>query len=98
MVPQEVKDAVIQAYRRSQPGLEHITAVKGTFYYGECDGVFYAGASFTGGAEKCFSKAQDRAWTYVASDGFPRSPRGCAAIPEIPARLAPLWGDCLARP
>jgi hypothetical protein len=88
--------------------------VKGTFYYGQCDGVLYAGASFTatadatenelvrlqdeGGAEKYFTKAADSAWTYVAGDGLPRSPRGCAAVPEIPARLAQLWGDCLARP
>jgi hypothetical protein len=88
--------------------------VKGTFYYGQCDGVFYAGTAFTatadatenelvqlqdqGAAEKYFSKARAGAWTYVASDGFPRSPRGCAAIAAIPAQLSPLWGDCLARP
>ncbi|MEU0073084.1 hypothetical protein ABZ027_26565 [Streptomyces sp. NPDC006332] len=116
VVPQEVKDAVTSAYRRSQPGLVHIAPVKGTFYYGECDGVLYAGTAFTptagatenelvqvqdeGAAEKYFSKAGAKggAWTFVASDGFPRDPRGCAAIPQIPAQLAALWGDCLARP
>jgi hypothetical protein len=114
VVAQDVKDAVTQAYRRSQPGLVHITPVKGTFYYGRCDGVFYAGASFTptagatenelvqlqdeGGAEKYFTKNRDGAWTFVAGDGLPRDPRGCAALPGIPARLAALWGDCLARP
>jgi len=114
VVPQEVKDAVTQAYQRSQPGLVHIAPVKGTFYYGECDGVFYAGTSFTatadatdnelvqlqdeGSTEKYFTKAKDGAWTFVAGDGFPRDPQGCAAIAEIPARLAALWGDCLARP
>lgn len=114
VVPQQVKDAVTQAYRRSQPGLVHITPVKGTFYYGRCDGVFYAGAAFTatsaatenelvqlqdeGAAEKYFSKTGAGAWTYAASDGFPRSPRGCAAIAAIPAQLSALWGDCLARP
>ena len=114
VVPQEVKDAVTEAYRRSQPGLVHITPVKGTFYYGQCDGVLYAGASFTatadatenelvqlqdeGSTEKYFTKADGSEWTHVAGDGFPRSPRGCAAVPEIPARLARLWGDCLARP
>ncbi|MFF0163306.1 hypothetical protein ACFYRY_38115 [Streptomyces sp. NPDC005263] len=116
VVPQEVKDAVTLAYRRSQPGLVHIAPVKGTFYYGVCDGVLYAGTAFTptagatenelvqvqdeGAAEKYFSKAEAKggAWTFVASDGFPRDPRGCAAIPEIPAQLAALWGDCLARP
>ncbi|MEU0212433.1 hypothetical protein [Streptomyces canus] len=114
VVPQEVKDAVTQAYQRSQPELVHIAPVRGTFYYGECDGVFYAGTSFTptadatenelvqlqdeGGAEKYFTKTKGSAWTFVAGDGFPRDPRGCAAIHEIPARLAALWGDCLARP
>ncbi|MEU0029780.1 hypothetical protein [Streptomyces sp. NPDC006335] len=114
VVPQEVKDAVTQAYLRSQPELVHIAPVRGTFYYGECDGVFYAGTSFTptadatenelvqlqdeGGAEKYFTRAKGSAWTYVAGDGFPRDPQGCAAIPQIPARLAALWGDCLVRP
>ncbi|MEW2045129.1 hypothetical protein [Streptomyces sp. NPDC005476] len=113
-VPQDVKDAVTRAYRRSQPGLAHITPVKGTFYYGRCDGSFYAGAAFTptgdatenelvqlqdeGGAEKYFTRAEGGAWTFVAGDGFPRDPRGCAAVQEIPAPLAVLWGDCLARP
>ncbi|MGW3633570.1 hypothetical protein ACWD7F_26005 [Streptomyces sp. NPDC005122] len=114
VVPQEVKDAVTLAYRKAQPGLTHFAPVKGTFYYGECDGVFYAGTSFTptagategelvqlqdaGGAEKYFTKAEEGAWTFVASDGLPRDPRGCAARHEIPARLAELWGNCLARP
>jgi hypothetical protein len=114
VVPQEVKNAVTQAYQRSQPELVHIAPVRGTFYYGECGGVLYAGTSFTptadatenelvqlqdeGGAEKYFTKAKGSPWTYVASDGFPRDPRGCAAIHEIPARLAALWGDCLVRP
>ncbi|MFG2479786.1 hypothetical protein [Streptomyces fagopyri] len=114
VVPPEVKEAVTQAYRRAQPGLTHFVPVKGTFYYGECDGVFYAGTSFTptadategelvqlqdaGGAEKYFTKSEDGAWTFTGTDGFPRDPRGCAAIPEIPARLAELWDNCLARP
>jgi hypothetical protein len=116
VVPQEVKDAVTLAYRRSQPGLVHIAPVKGTFYYGQCGGVLYAGTSFTptadatdnelvqlqddGGAEKYFTKDKTTGstWTFVDSDGLPRDPRGCAAIPKIPARLASLWGDCLARP
>ncbi|MDQ1065053.1 hypothetical protein [Streptomyces canus] len=116
VVPQEIKDAVTQAYQRSQPELVHIAPVRGTFYYGECDGVLYAGTAFTptadatenelvqlqdeGGAEKYFTKdkATGSTWTFVDSDGFPRDPRGCAAIHEIPARLAALWGDCLARP
>ncbi|MFE1922119.1 hypothetical protein ACFW91_06050 [Streptomyces asoensis] len=114
VVPQTVKDAVTLAYRRSQPGLVHLAPVKGTFYYGRCGGVGYAASSFTptagaaeselvqlqdeGGAEKYFTEGADGTWTFVATDGFPRDPRGCAAVPEIPAPLAALWGDCLARP
>lgn len=114
IVPPEVKEAVTAAYRRAQPGLTHFVPVKGTFYYGECGGVFHAGTSFTptadategeqvqlqdaGGAEKYFTKSGGGVWTFVASDGFPRDARGCAAIPEIPARLAELWDNCLARP
>ncbi|MEU8575222.1 hypothetical protein [Streptomyces asoensis] len=114
VVPQTVKDAVTLAYRRSQPGLVHIAPVKGTFYYGRCGGVRYAATSFTptagaaeselvqlqdeGGAEKYFTEAGDGAWTFVATDGFPRDPRGCAAVSEIPAPLAALWGDCLSLP
>jgi hypothetical protein len=114
VVPAEVKEAVTDAYRRSQPGLVHITPVKGTFYYGRCAGTYYAGSSFTpapgagedelvqlqdyGAAEKYFTKARNGTWTYVNSDGLPRSTRGCAAIPQIPHALAASWGDCLNRP
>ncbi|MEU1533915.1 hypothetical protein [Streptomyces fagopyri] len=114
VVPQEVKEAVTLAYRRAQPGLTHFAPVRGTFYYGKCDGVFYAGTSFTptadategelvqlqdaGGAEKYFTQSEDSTWAFAASDDLPRDPRGCAAIPEIPARLAELWDNCLARP
>lgn len=110
VVPQAVKDAVTEAYRQSQTGLVHIAPVKGTFYYGTCDGTTYASTRFTptsgatlgeqvqlqdeGSAAKYFTKTPNRAWTYVATDGFPRSPRGCAAIPQIPASLAALWADC----
>ncbi|MGW3635115.1 hypothetical protein ACWD7F_34095 [Streptomyces sp. NPDC005122] len=102
------------AYRRAQLGLTHFVPVRGTFYYGACDGVFFAGTSFTptaeategelvqlqdaGGAEKYFTKAEDGGWTFAASDDLPRDPRGCAAISEIPARLAELWDNCLAHP
>jgi hypothetical protein len=110
---QSVKDAVTQAYRRAQPGLVHIAPVKGTFYYGACDGVSYAGSRFTptsgstvgeqvalqddGSVEKYFTKSPNGTWSYVATDGFPASSRGCAAIPQIPAPLAVLWADCLHR-
>jgi hypothetical protein len=111
VVPQAVKDAVTRAYRRSQPGLVHIAPVKGGFYYGTCDGVAYAGTMFMptagatlgeqvqlqdeGGVEKYFIKPPNGTWGYAATDGFPRSPRGCAAIPQIPASLAALWADCV---
>ncbi|MFE2430384.1 hypothetical protein ACFXJ5_26995 [Streptomyces sp. NPDC059373] len=107
---QSVKDAVTQAYRLAQPGLVHIAPVKGTFYYGACGDVSYAGARFTptsgstageqvalqdaGSVEKYFTKSPNGMWTYVATDGFPASTHGCAAIPQIPAALAALWADC----
>ena len=110
VVPQAVKDAVTEAYRQSQTGLVHIAPVKGTFYYGTCDGTTYASTRFTptsgatlgeqvqlqdeGSAAKYFTKPPNGTWTYVATDGFPRSPRGCAAIPQIPSSLAALWADC----
>jgi hypothetical protein len=110
VVPQAVKDAVADAYRQSQTGLTHIAPVKGSFYYGTCDGTFYAATEFTptsgatlgeqvqlqdeGSTAKYFTKPPNGTWTYVATDGFPSSPRGCAAIPQIPASLAALWADC----
>ncbi|MFJ9539763.1 hypothetical protein ACIRPX_21175 [Streptomyces sp. NPDC101225] len=110
VVPQSVKDAVTQAYRRSQQGLQHITPAKGSFYYGTCGDTAYAASRFDptagavlgeqvqlqdeGGQEKYFTKAPDGQWTYVATDGFPRDPRGCAAIPQIPSDLARAWADC----
>jgi hypothetical protein len=110
VVPQAVKDAVTETYRQSQTGLVHIAPVKGTFYYGTCDGTTYASTRFTptsgatlgeqvqlqdeGSAAKYFTKPPNGTWTYVATDGFPRSPRGCAAIPQIPSSLAALWADC----
>ncbi|WP_405727366.1 hypothetical protein OG607_24540 [Streptomyces sp. NBC_01537] len=110
VVPQAVKDAVTEAYRQSQTGLVHIAPVKGSFYYGTCDGTSYAATKFTpasgatlgeqvqlqdeGSTAKYFTKPPNGTWTYVATDGFPSSPRGCAAIPQIPASLAALWADC----
>jgi hypothetical protein len=113
VVSAAVKAAVTDAYRRSQPGLDHITPVKGSFYYGRCGGTYYAASSFMptpaadegeqvqlqddGAAEKYFTKPPNGPWTYVDSDGLPRSPRGCAAIPQIPRDLAALWADCFNR-
>ncbi|WP_405865852.1 MULTISPECIES: hypothetical protein [unclassified Streptomyces] len=95
-------------------GLAHIEPAKGTFYYGTCDGTTYAATRFTpapgatladqvglqdeGAAMKYFTQSPQGGWTYVASNGFPADPRGCAAIPQIPAGLATAWGDCLAAP
>ncbi|MFI1046837.1 hypothetical protein ACH4U3_13635 [Streptomyces griseoruber] len=106
-----VKASVTAAYgSRAQPALSHIAPVKGTFYYGSCDGIFYAGTRFQptdgsteaeqvalqddGAAMKYFVDRPGAGWSYVASNGFPADPRGCAAITQIPARLAALWNDC----
>ncbi len=110
-----VKASVTAAYRRqAQPPLTHIVPVKGTFYYGSCDGTFYAGTRFhltlgsteaeqvalqdDGAAMKYFVDRPGTGWRYVASDSFPAGPRGCAAITQIPARLAALWNDCRSTP
>ena len=106
-----VKADVTAAYgKQAQPPLAHIAPVKGTFYYGSCDGVRYAGTRFQltpgstaaeqvalqdeGAAMKYFVDRPGTGWRYTAGDGFPADPRGCAAIPQIPARLAALWNDC----
>ncbi|WP_105970422.1 hypothetical protein [Streptomyces geranii] len=105
------KADVTAAYRdRTQPPLVHIAPVKGTFYYGSCDGTLYAGTRFQltpgsteteqvalqddGAAMKYFVDRPDTGWRYTASDGFPADPDGCAAITQIPPRLAALWNDC----
>ncbi|WP_377273019.1 hypothetical protein [Peterkaempfera sp. SMS 1(5)a] len=100
--------------RQNQPRLVHIRPRSGTFYYGSCGGTTYAAAVFEptagatyaeqvasqddGAAMKYLSRPANGGWTLLASDGLPRDPRGCAAIRQIPAPLAALWGDCLARP
>ncbi|MFI5800578.1 hypothetical protein [Streptomyces sp. NPDC051677] len=106
-----VKAGVTAAYRsQAQPPLSHIAPVKGTFYYGSCDGIRYAGTRFQltpgsteaeqvalqdeGAAMKYFVDRPGTGWSYAASDGFPADPQGCAAITQIPARLAALWNDC----
>ncbi|MET7480513.1 hypothetical protein ABZT17_40120 [Streptomyces sp. NPDC005648] len=106
-----VKASVTTDYgRQAQPRLSHITPVKGTFYYGSCDGVRYAGTRFQltpgsteaeqvalqddGAAMKYFVERPGTGWQYVASAGLPADPRGCAAITQIPSRLATLWNDC----
>ncbi|MFR9798804.1 hypothetical protein ACL02U_23355 [Streptomyces sp. MS06] len=110
VVPQSVKDAVTEAYRRSQQNLTHIAPAKGSFFYGTCGDTAYAATRFdptsgvspgeevqlqdAGGAMKYFTRSQDGQWAYVASDGLPRDPRGCAAVPQIPAELARLWAGC----
>ncbi|MFF4020188.1 hypothetical protein [Streptomyces sp. NPDC001843] len=110
-----VKASVTAAYRsQAQPPLSHIAPVEGTFYYGSCDGTFYAGTRFQltpgsteaeqvalqddGAAMKYFVDRPGAGWHYVAGDGFPASPQGCAAITQIPARLATLWNDCRSTP
>lgn len=110
-VPATVKADVTAAYgTQAEPRVTHIAPVKGTFYYGSCDGAFYAGTRFQltpgsteaeqvalqddGSVMKYFIDRPGTGWTYLASDPFPASPEGCAAIPEIPAHLSALWNDC----
>lgn len=110
-VPATVKADVSAAYgTQAQPRLTHITPVKGTFYYGSCDGTFYAGTRFQltpgsteaeqvalqddGSVMKYFIDRPGTGWTYLASDTFPASPKGCAAVPQIPSHLSTLWNDC----
>ena len=106
-----VKLSVTTAYRgQAQPPLAHIAPVKGTFYYGSCNGTFYAGTRFQltpgsteaeqvalqddGAAMKYFTDRPGAGWHYAASDSFPANARGCAGIAQIPARLAAQWNDC----
>ncbi|MER6423805.1 hypothetical protein [Streptomyces sp. NPDC001137] len=106
-----VKLSVTTAYRgQAQPPLTHIAPVKGTFYYGSCNGTFYAGTRFQltpgsteaeqvalqddGAAMKYFTDRPGADWHYVAGDSLPANARGCADIAQIPARLAALWNDC----
>ncbi|MEU6228316.1 hypothetical protein [Streptomyces sp. NPDC047042] len=115
LVPPAVKASVTAAYRsHAQPPLTHIAPVKGTFYYGSCDGTRYAGTRFQltpgstyaeqvalqddGAAMKYFVDSPGTGWRYLADGGFPADPRGCAAIPQIPAHLATLWNDCRTAP
>lgn len=110
-VPAAVKSSVTTAYgSQAQPRLTHIAPVKGTFYYGSCDGTYYAGTRFQltpgstaaeqvalqddGSVMKYFVDRPGTGWTYLASDGFPASPQGCAAVPQIPSALAAVWNDC----
>ncbi|MFF4900897.1 hypothetical protein [Streptomyces sp. NPDC001068] len=100
--------------RQSRPQLVHIRPRTSTFFYGDCDGTTYAAAMFVptagateaeqvagqdeGAAMKYFTRAGNGSWTLIASDGLPRDPRGCAAIRQIPPRLATLWAGCRAIP
>ncbi|MFJ3640698.1 hypothetical protein ACIPRD_13175 [Streptomyces sp. NPDC090108] len=105
------KATVTAAYRgQSRPPVTHIAPVKGTFFYGSCDGVRYAGIRFRltagsteaervtlqdeGAGMKYFVARPGAGWRYVASDGFPAPTHGCADVSQIPDRLAALWNDC----
>ncbi|MEU6353789.1 hypothetical protein ABZ896_31410 [Streptomyces sp. NPDC047072] len=111
VVSSAVKANVTTAYgNQARPRLTHLAPVKGTFYYGSCDGTFYAATRFRptagsteaeqvalqddGSAMKYFVDRPGTGWTYLASDGFPASPQGCAAITRIPSSLASAWDDC----
>ena len=109
-VTRQIKDAVTRAYLRAQPDLAHIAPEKGRFFYGVCGRTAYAATSFRptaaatdqelvslqdeGGAAKYFRRKPGGGWVYVATDGAPRSARGCAAVRQIPPGLAEAWNDC----
>ncbi|MGW0501053.1 hypothetical protein ACWD0Z_38210 [Streptomyces sp. NPDC003007] len=106
----EVKTAVTEAYRRSFPRFVHLRPEPGQFFYGQCGGVRYAATRFEatlgatydelvsmqdeGSATKYFRGTSAGGWTYLTSDGFPRGPRGCGDVTQIPDALSALWGNC----
>ncbi|MFK0172261.1 hypothetical protein ACIQU5_26030 [Streptomyces sp. NPDC090306] len=108
-VPAATKSAVTDAFR-ANAGLTHVAPAPGTFYYGTCGTTAYAASRFQptsgattgeqvqlqdeGAAMKYFTLAQGGTWRLVASDGFPRDARGCAAVPQIPKALAAAWSNC----
>ncbi|MFD5817251.1 hypothetical protein [Streptomyces sp. NPDC127038] len=108
-----VKADVTRAYRHDVTRFEHIEPVPHLFFYGRCGTVRYAATRFrpTAGATQAelvgmqdegaatkYFRDSGGGWTYIASDGFPAGPHGCADIPAIPDALATAWGDCpLAR-
>lgn len=108
-VPAATKGAVTDAFR-ANAGLTHVAPAPGTFYYGTCGTTAYAASRFQptsgatlgeqvqlqdeGSAMKYFRLAQGGTWRLVASDGFPRDARGCAAVAQIPKAMAAAWSDC----
>lgn len=106
----EVKAAVTAAYQRSFPRFAHIRPVPRQFFHGQCGGVRYAATRFEstpratyeqlvsmqdeGSATKYFRSTSATGWSYIASDGFPGGPHGCADVPQIPEALTVAWGNC----
>jgi hypothetical protein len=104
-----VKAAATAAHRQ-YTHLVHIQPVPGDFYYGACGGIQYAATDFEaapgagppesvglqddGAAMQYFLRPPGGGWRHVDSDGFPRDPRGCAAITTIPSPLAVIWHGC----
>ncbi|MET8134209.1 MULTISPECIES: hypothetical protein [unclassified Streptomyces] len=105
-----VKAAVTRVYRHDVTHFTHIEPVPHVFFYGQCGTVRYAATRFgltagatqpelvgmqdEGSAIKYFRSSGGGGWVYVASDGFPAGPHGCADIPAIPDALATAWGNC----
>ncbi|MFD8735673.1 hypothetical protein ACFV06_12180 [Streptomyces sp. NPDC059618] len=104
-----VKAEVTRTYRHDVTHFEHIEPVPHVFFYGRCGTVRYAATRFrpTAGATQAelvgmqdegaatkYFRDSGGGWTYIASDGFPAGPHGCADIPAIPDALATAWGDC----
>ncbi|MFJ6832506.1 hypothetical protein [Streptomyces sp. NPDC091209] len=108
-VSDEVKAAVTRVYRHDVTHFTHIEPVPHVFFYGRCGTVHYAATRFglTAGATQAelvgmqdegsavkYFRSSGGGWAYIASDGFPAGPHGCADIPAIPHALATAWGDC----
>ncbi|HEY6797086.1 MAG TPA: hypothetical protein VI248_20630 [Kineosporiaceae bacterium] len=104
-----VKASVTQAHR-VWAHLDHIRPVPGTFYYGRCGAVEYAGTRFEpapgatyndgvalqddGAAMMYYSRTPGGAWRHIATSGVEPTALGCTKLPQIPHALALLWHDC----
>ncbi|MFE1289472.1 hypothetical protein [Streptomyces sp. NPDC058751] len=108
-----VKAEVTRMYRHDVTHFEHIESAPHMFFYGRCGTVRYAVTRFrpTAGATQAelvamqdegssakYFRDSGGGWVYVASDGLPAGPNGCADVPAIPDALAAAWGNCSIAP
>lgn len=110
-VGDEVKAAVTRSYQQRVVHFTHIEPAPHTFFYGQCGTVRYAATRFQAfkgatmeelvgmqdeGSVTKYFRSSGGGWDFVASDGLPVGPHGCADIPAIPRSLAAAWGNCSA--